>query len=171
MNYKKSLLGIFSLLLIGCTQTIESDNIVRRQGLYVDLKTGNPLNGNYKSITPIGGTYSGNHESTLEYDDGIPVGEWTYNFNGDLIHSGRYLIENKLKSKINSIASSKRTDLKFWVEGDFWMLDLELYFPEKTDSITMKNIVDITNNEISHKYHYKTFDVYIVNDTTKEKVY
>ena len=171
MNYKISFIVILSSAIVSCTQSIDSGKIERKDGLYTDKGTGELLDGKYESVEPIGGTYSGNHESTFEYDEGIPVGEWTYTFNGDPIHSGKYLVENELKSKINSLTNSKITDLNFWEEGGYWMLDIELLFPNKKDSVIIKTVVDITNDAILTKYNYKSIDVFAVNDSVKEKIY
>ena len=70
MNNKIRFLAIFTFVLIGCTRSIDSDKIERKDGLYINRETGELLNGKYKTIEAIGGTYRGNHESTFEYDDG-----------------------------------------------------------------------------------------------------
>lgn len=171
MNNKTRLLAIFTLVLIGCTQSIDSDKIKRKDGQYINSETGELLNGKYKNIEPIGGTYGGNHESTFEYDDGIPVGKYTYTFNGAPIYSGRYLDENELKEKINSLTKSKRVDLNLWEEGGCWMLDVELLYPGNKDSVVIKNVVDMTNTALLGKHNYKSIHVLAANDSIKEKVY
>ncbi len=171
MNYKISFIVIPYLLLVSCTQSIDSSKIERKDGLYTDMGTRKLLDGKYESIEPIGGAYSGNHESSFEYDEGIPIGEWIYTFNGDPIHSGKYLIENELKPKINSLTNSKRTDLNLWEEGGYWMLEIELLFPNKVDSVLIRSLVEITNDAILNKYNYKSVDVFAVNDSIKEKLY
>ncbi len=167
----KLFLAIFFLILIGCQQSVEFSDIERRNGLYINVTTNNPLDGKYKTMTSIGGTYNGNHVSTFEFDKGIPNGEWTYTFNGDPIHSGKYLVQNQLKSEINSLTNSIRTDIDLWEEGGYWMLNIELISPQKRDSVLLKNIVKITNEAILEKYHYRTVDVFDVSDSTNEKVY
>ena len=51
------------------------------------------------------------------------------------------------------------------------MLDIELLFPNKKDSVIIKTVVDITNDAILTKYNYKSIDVFAVNDSVKEKIY
>lgn len=169
LNYL--LLTILFFTLICCEQAIDSDGIERKNGLYINSTNGNTLDGKYKSVSSIGGAYSGNHVSTSEYKDGIPVREWTYTFNGDPIHSGKYLVEKELKSKINSLTKSKRTDLNLWEEGGYYIINLELISPVKVDSSLIKNVVNLTNQVLLEKFKYKKIDVFRVNDTVKEKVY
>lgn len=169
MTYRITFLCVISLLFMSCTQSI--DTIERIGVLYVDAETGALLHGKYQSITPIGGTYSGNHESTFEYHRGVPVGDWTYVSNGDPIHSGKYLIENELKSKINSLTNAKRTDLDLWEEGEYRMLNIKLLFPDRIDSVSMKSIREITNQAILTKYNYKDIRVYALTDSTAQKVH
>ncbi len=171
MKLKIRLLIILCLAIISCTKTVEFEKIQRKDGSYSNEDNGELLDGEYKCVKPIGGTYNGNHESTFKYDEGIPIGEWTYTFNGDLIHSGKYLVENELKANIISLTNSKRIDLNLWEEGGDWMLDIELIFPEEKDSSVIKTVVETANDALLTNYNYTIVNVFAVNDSVKEKIY
>jgi hypothetical protein len=169
MKHIFSYLITFSMILSGCTETIKSEDVKMKNGIYVYSSNEKPLDGQYRKINPIGGTYDGNEESTFNYTQGIPTDAWTYKFNGDLIHSGTYLNETELKSEINSLTSSKRTDLCLWEEGGYYMLDIDLILPDKVDSNVIDKVLEITVNQLSARQQFNDIDVYVVTDTSKTK--
>ncbi len=171
MKLNKAFFAILFLTLIGCKQSIEPDKIERINGLYVYAESGEPLNGKYKCVTPIGGTYDGNHVSTFEYDDGIPVGEWVYTFNGDPVHSGKYVKESTIQASLQTITDSKRVDLDLWEEGGYPMLTIDLIQPQNTDSISLKEIEKTVKDKLLRKYEYKAVFVESVTDQEKERLF
>ncbi|MGB3778990.1 MAG: hypothetical protein WA960_11580 [Tunicatimonas sp.] len=167
----KAFLAILFLILIGCEQSIESDKIKRINGLYVYAGSGEPLDGKYRCATPIGGTYDGDHVSTFEYDDGIPVGEWTYTFNGDPIHSGKYVKEPTIQADLQTITDSKRVDLDLWEEGGYSMLTIDLVQPQNTDSVSLKELEKTLKDKLLKRHECKIVFVESVTDQEEKRLF
>ncbi|MFO7823652.1 MAG: hypothetical protein R6V72_06910 [Cyclobacterium sp.] len=170
MKYFSSYLVLVTMILSGCTETLNSEDVKMKNGIYVYSRNEKPLDGKYRKVIPIGGTYDGDEEITFEYNNGVPTESWTYMFNGDLIHSGTYLIENELKSEINNLTSSKRTDLCLWEEGGYYTLDIDLVLPDKVDSAAIEKVVDLATEQLTDRHQFSDIDVYLVTDTDK-KIY
>jgi len=164
--------GFLILSLFSCTQDIANEDIIRSKGLYKSASTGKPLHGSYKSVTPIGGTYAGDHVSEREFKSGVPVGKWRYIFNGDAISHGEYLENETLKKKIEKLTSAQRVDFNLWTEGDNkWMLYINLMAPEKEDSNSLHQIADSIKELNTGKKQITSFEIFAYSDTTTRSIY
>lgn len=165
---KVILLSFLIALSYSCRQEINFDSIRIKNGLYINVQNGEILDGHYKSVTTVNGNFQKSDVILLEYVDGIPVGNWSDTYNGDLIHSGTYLEEVATKSKIQQLTNSKRVDLNLWKESDEPSLTIELIEPRITDSVTLKKVINCTNN---FDKSYKFNQIYIDSIVTTNKNY
>lgn len=169
MNAVKVILLFFLIAFShSCNEEINFDNIHLKNGLYINDRNGEILDGHYKSVTPVNGNFQKTDVILLEYSDGIPVGNWSDTYNGDLIHSGTYLEETAIKSKIQQLTNSKRVDLNLWEESDEPSLTIELIEPRVTDSLTLKKVINCTNN---FDKSYKFNQIYVDSIVTTNKNY
>ncbi len=158
-------------LFVSCRQSINYDNIKIKDGLYIDSSNGEVLDGRYISVTPSAHEMSKEDVITVEYSNGIPNGEWTDTYGGDLIHSGKYLSEENTKSSIQQLTKCKRVDLDFWKEGDFPFLTLELIEPTVTDILTLQKVVEISKYDLLKKYKFKEIKIDSIGKTDKNYIY
>jgi hypothetical protein len=151
------------------TTNIDYDNIVIKNGLYIDSTIGKPLDGMYKSPSLWDGFGKDEHCCKIHYEKGIPTGKWMYSFKGELIHSGVYLDERDLNHELISLSKSKRVDINLWEEGEGYpMLTIDLINPISQDSNTIETISKLTIQSLNNKYKFKI--LYIENVTEKERI-
>lgn len=163
---------ILSISTLACQQeiNIDADNIGQKDGLTINNETGKPLHGRYKCISSFG-KYSVYHVETFEYKNGIKVGKWTYSFNGDLIHHGRFLKENSLKTRISKLTQTKRTELHLWQEGDYVWLDVNLIEPQNSTSLIQTQIVQLVKDNMAKKYDVNLIRIQVIQDDKREVIY
>lgn len=157
---------VFAISACENEKIIEFEHMYWKDGLMTDSTTHQILDGKYKTVEPISPYRSGDHVSTYEFDKGIPTGEWTYSFNGDPIHNGKYLDEPEVSWKISQTTGSQRTDLDLWWEGDNPFLTIHLIQPEKIDTNNLIKISTLAEELLAPIYHFNR--VYIRSITNKE---
>lgn len=165
------LLFCVTLLLASCRQSIKWENVKIKDGLYVDSSSGEILDGKYISETPPEHAMSREDVILFEYSSGIPVGEWSDTYGGELIHSGEYLKEEDAKSKIQRLTKCKRVDLDLWKEADYQFLTIELIEPVEADTLTLNKVIEITKSTLFEKYKFKTIIIDSIGSTTKNYIY
>ena len=157
--------------MVSCRQSIKWENVKIKDGLYVDSSSGEILDGKYKSVTPPEHDISREDVIIFEYSNGIPVGEWSDTYGGDLIHSGKYLKEEDTKSNIQRLTKCKRVDLDLWKEADYQFLTLELIEPLAADTLTLEKVIEITKSSLLEKYKFKTIMIDSIGLTDKNYIY
>lgn len=170
---KKYLIGLFCLtnIVISCTQNVIYENVKIKDGIYINSSTGEILNGKYKSVSTPEHSLEKKDIISFEYLNGIPVGEWSDIYGGELIHSGKYLEEDNIKTSLQKLTECKRVDLNLWKESDYKYLTLELIQPKITDTLTLKKVADIAKKNLLIKYKFKEIIIDSIGDTNKNYIY
>lgn len=168
--YQVLLLG-FILTSLGCAQLIESDGLTLKNGLYYDSSSGELLDGKYKRQSQIGNGYAGYHISREEYINGVPIGTWSYSFNGDLISRGKYLDDLNTQIALQDMTNSLRVDLDLWQEGNYPILTINLIQPQISDSMTMKAVSKTVQQRLGEIYEFQTIYVDSVGDQKTERLF
>lgn len=161
---------IICFFLASCRQSVEFDNIQNKGGLYFNTATTELLDGKYISVTS---DPDGNRESviTMEFKDGVPINEWEEKYNNSTIHSGHYITNKELATKIGEITKSKRVDLNLWEEAGFPYLTLELIEPANTDSSRLKKVIEVTNTDLKKKFNFKTINIDSSGYSSRKRIY
>lgn len=169
----KLYLAILCLIFVAvsCRQPIIYDNVKIKDGLYIDSSNGEILNGKYQSITPPENAMERKHVSTFEYSNGIPINDWTYSYGGEMIHTGKYLKEDNIKSIFQELTKSRRVDLDLWKEGDFPFLTVELIQPKMTDTLTLEKVVEISKAKLVKTYDFKQILIRSISTTDNNYIY
>lgn len=149
------------------TKIISFENIILKNNLYLDSETETPLNGTYKSPSQWDGFGKDEHCWKGQFENGIPIGNWMYSYQGDLIHSREYLEKTELNDKLLGLAKCNRVDINVWQEGNDPILTIDLIHPTLKDSATLETISDLSIQMLQHKFKFKT--LYIDEVTSKER--
>jgi hypothetical protein len=159
-----------ALFMASCIRTVGPEERTLRDGLHLSSSTGELLDGKFKQVTKPDPEhpFDREHVSLLEYDDGVPVGSWSYTFGGDLIHSGEYLDEPEVKDSMKSITGCARIDLDLWKEGWYPFLSVRLIKPLRYDSVALESLEQLSAERLRAKYPHSSFDVTLVGDTLEE---
>ncbi|MEY5049722.1 MAG: hypothetical protein RLZZ175_3081 [Bacteroidota bacterium] len=160
-----------TFFFVSCKQSINYDNIKIKDGLYIDSNSGDALDGQYISVSSPSSEITKENVITCEYSNGIPVGDWTETYGGDLIHSGKYLSEENTKSSIQKLTKCKRVDLDNWKEADFPFLNIELIEPVVTDTLTLQKVSEVIKNNLFNKYKFKVVKIDSIGNTNKNFIY
>jgi len=161
----------FALLFISCRKEIKYENIGLKNGLYTDLSNGKILDGKYKSLTQPENALQKENVIEREFSDGIPTGEWTETYGGDLYFNGEYLIEEDLKSDIQKTTKCKRVDLDFWKELYYPYLTIGLIQPEVTDTLTLQKVIELSKSQLLNKYNFRSVRIDSIGQTRNNYIY
>lgn len=159
------------ILFASCRQSIKPGNVKIKDGLYIDSPSGEMLNGKYRSVTPPEQAMEKEHISTFGYTNGVPSGEWTYSYGGDLIHHGEYLDHDILKTHIQSLTNCLRVDVNLWKEGDKQFLTLELIQPTATDTLTLQKVTEAAKTSLSEGQPFKEIIIDLIGPTERNCIY
>lgn len=156
--------------LASCRQSVEFDDIKNKEGLYFNSATAELLDGKYISVTS---DPDGDRESviTMEFKDGVPIGEWEEKYENSTIHSGYYITHKELATKIEEMTNSKRVDLNLWEEAGFPYLTLELIEPANTDSNKLNEVIEITKMNLKSKFHFKTINIDSSGYSSRKRIF
>ena len=152
--------GISSIWIIRKQTTIiQYDMIVEKDGLNYNSSDGKLLDGTCKSPSSWDGFGDGEGCIKQEFKRGIQIGTWMYSHKGDMIHSGEYLHEQELKSRVVEISKCSRVDIDNWKEGNYSFLYVYLQNPENTDSVSVKNIINVTIEALRDNYEFRSIKI------------
>ncbi len=152
--------GISSIwILRKQTTIIQYEMIVEKDGLSYNSLNGKLLDGTCKSPSSWDGFGDGSNCTKQKFKKGINIGTWMNSYKGDMIHSGEYLHEQELQSRVVEIGKCSRVDINNWKEGNYSYLYLYLLNPENTDSVSVKNIISVTIEALRNKYEFSSIKI------------
>ena len=156
-----------------CTTTIGPDDYRVVNGLWVSSATGLPLDGKYRLVRPPRMDQFGDkeHLESPEYNKGVPTGQWTYTFGGDLIQSGEYLSASAIKDSITALTGSSRVDIEVFREGAWASLEVHLIRPSRSDSLALVGILDWVNEELVAENRCSGVGIYSMQDSIWKQLY
>jgi len=149
----KLLIILLSLFLFSCTN-YDCDDLEYRDGFQYEKMTGHLANGHYKCIeNRNSGGGNSEHVTDCHYKDGLGIGKWTYEAQGQLIHNGEYLDYPDLKALLKSKTKAKIIEIEAWYEGSYGALNIRIFSPEiSLDSLSSLSIIENYTMKICSEY-------------------
>jgi hypothetical protein len=146
------------------TRTIEYDDIVLSGEHFVDRRTGEPLEGTYRSPSAWDGFGEGPHCAKVQFEDGRHTGRWMYSFKGDLIHHGSYLaLPKEFTDPVETWCGCARVEATICYEGRAPMLGIDLIAPTGWDTTDAGAIERLAFGLLHGSYPYTT--IFIAEQT------
>ena len=153
---KNSLLILILVSLIGCTK-YDCNDLEYRDGLRYEKNTNILANGHYKCVDIRNGGGSSEHITEYEFNNGLPVGSWTYHAQGQLIQNGEFIKAEKLKKAITKKTKAKVTLVEAWYEGQYGKLNIDIISPQTPlDSINSSQLYKKYALDIAREYKLST---------------
>ena len=130
----------FSLILISCISEINQNDITIENGFYVNVKSGDRLDGKYITVYKDANQFE--HRTERLFNNGVPTGNWVsrLNYESEIYRNGKYINDPQLLKIINELTQSKRCFINYEYSSTGDYIEVDLIYPIVTNENTIDSI-------------------------------